>query len=369
MEKIQRKSNIKKVAIIYAGARYFGGVETYILNLFKYIDKEKFELTLISLGEWELTDRLSINNYQLTIFDKRWWDVKNIFKIKKFLKENNFDLIVSQGMVANFYARKISFLSKIPSLVIVHSNWKLDYSGVKKILFWVFDRLLRRYTSKYICVSKYLKACLEDEGIKSSKIEVIYSGVEFKERHLVKSYDKDLVIGSIGRLHKAKNYSELIEAGKILSKKYGTKLKIWGEGPEYDKLQQKINSAPADIAGFALLEGYIENIEDALSQINIYIQPSLSEGFGFTVVEAMLAGLPIVVTPGGALKELVENGKTGIISEDFNHDKLVMAIEKYIKNAELRKKCASASQKFARKNFSMDKWINNIQKNILNLIL
>lgn len=351
--------NKKKIAVLYAGAHHWGGVETYIENLFKYNDKTVIDLTLVSIGEWELTDRLKGLGFRVQIFDKHWWNVLNILRINSQLKANNIDLIVSQGMVANFYARKTSFLSGIPNLVTVHSDWKRDYKGFKKFIFWISDKLLRFATSRYVCVSEFLKKELINEGIRGEKIQVIYNGVTLNQKSKIKSQKNDskIIIGSIGRLHPVKNYGELIKTMKELK---NCELRIYGSGVEEDALNKLIHEL--DLSDRVKLSGQTTDIEKTLSDIDIYVQPSLSEGFGLTVVEAMLAGKPVVVTPGGALPELVENGKNGIVTKRFNHNDIAEAIEKYLDNPELMTKCAIEGRKWAQEKFEIGRWIKETEK-------
>ena len=61
----------KKIAILYSGGRYFGGIEQYLVNLFEHINKDEFDLVLLSLGSWPLTERLKKQSHQVVIFSKQ----------------------------------------------------------------------------------------------------------------------------------------------------------------------------------------------------------------------------------------------------------------------------------------------------------
>ena len=117
----------KKIAILYSGARHFGGVENYLLNLFKSYDQSKAQLVLISLGDWDLTRKLKAEGCEVQIFSAKRINLPTIPKISNYLKTGEFDLLVSQGVVANAYARIVSIISKVPNLVTVHSRMAGDY--------------------------------------------------------------------------------------------------------------------------------------------------------------------------------------------------------------------------------------------------
>lgn len=370
---------MKHIVVIYSGAKHSGGIETYLEQLFANIDKEKLDLRLLSLGNWPLTNQLPATSYQLQILSGKRVRPKTVSEIKKYVLENNIDLIVSQGTVANAYARAASFLSGVPSLVVVHSDLKYDYPrSLVRSIYVLIDRVTRFQTKYYIAVSSYLKEKLVDSGIPSDKVTVIYNGVVDNVipvnagiyldprdptphscgRASKHEDDKVLVIGSIGRLHPVKNYAELILAlPKLQTTNY--QLLIYGEGSERSKLETLISQLKLE--GKVKLFGNIEQAREQLSQLDIYVQPSLSEGFGITVVEAMLAGKPVIVSPFGSLPELVQNDKTGIVMKSANYAEIAAAINDLALNKEKRDRIALAGQKYAQEKFGVDRWIRETE--------
>jgi glycosyltransferase involved in cell wall biosynthesis len=255
-------------------------------------------------------------------------------------------------VVSNAYGRAAALLSARPVLTVIHSEHDFDYPN--KILRWLYaviEKLTRWKTASYITVSEYLKDGLIKNGIKSGKIAVIYNAVTpLPIKKTTKK--KDLVIGSIGRLHPVKNYDALISAMKDLPKE--AKLVIAGEGEERESLEKII--VENSLGDRVELLGYVKDIPGFLSSVDIYVQPSLSEGFGLTVIEAMQAGLAVVVSPGGALPELVEDGKTGIVAKGFSAKELTGALNKVIEDKKLRSELAEAGKKEALNKFKVEEW-------------
>jgi glycosyltransferase involved in cell wall biosynthesis len=352
----------KKIAIVYSGAKHWGGIETYLLSLFENIDSPKIELTLFSLGEWELTRKLRTANYQLRIFPSRRIRLQTIWEMKKVLRENDFDLIVSQGTVANAYARAVAWLSGLPNLVTVHSVRDFDYSNPIILSIYNFiERLTRFPTSRYIAVSKYIKDVLVKSGVAADRIAVILNGV--KDLGLDSSVrtrnDGKLIIGSIGRLHSTKGFHNLILACAKLQT-IDFKLQIAGEGDERYQLEQLIKKL--GLSGRVELLGHVDDVATLLGDWDVYVQPSLSEGFGITVIEAMLAGKPVVVTPVGSLPELVSDGKTGIITAGTSPEAIAAALKLVIDNEELAKRIAVAGRTDVEMRFGIEKWIKETEK-------
>lgn len=347
----------KKVAIVYSGAKHWGGVETYLELLFANADNAKVDLTLLSLGDWPLTSKVKSE-----IFSASRINPMAVLQIAKYLRKNEFDLVVSQGTVANFYARLASMYSGVPSLVVAHSDAYYDYPNpVVRFIYAVIERLTRFSTKYYIAVSEYLKQKLVVSGIPSDKISVVYNGVSLDSKFQIPNsiFNKpQLVIGSIGRLHKVKNYDELIRACAEL-KISNFKLQIAGEGSEHRNLERLISDL--NLSEKVELLGNVENVHELLESWDIYVQPSLSEGFGLTVVEAILAGKPVIVSPRGALLELVKDGETGIVMDGTAKEDIVKAINNLISDPEKAKKLALAGQKSAKEKFGVDKWIKSTE--------
>jgi glycosyltransferase involved in cell wall biosynthesis len=346
--------NIKRVAVLYSGAKHSGGIETYLENLFEYADPERVELTLFSIGDWELTKKLKVKKYNVKSFDGTRINPLTIYKIARSLKDGGYSLLVTQGTVANAYGRSASILCGVPTLTTLHSEKEGDYpNSIVRFIYETSDMVVRWRTKRYIAASEFLKDQAIASGVHPEKIEVVYNGVKAPRSYPKKKENKRIVIGSISRLHPVKNFDALILAMDKLSKD-GCDLKIWGEGEERRALETKIKDL--GLLDNVSLPGYTKDIWGALSEVDIYVQPSLSEGFGISVVEAQLAGLPVVVCPGGALRELVENGRTGIIAKGFTANDIANAIFKYIENPKLAERCSGAGEESAARRFDIKGW-------------
>src|SRR3990167_6407331 len=113
---------MKKIGIVYSGAKYQGGIEVYLKNLFRYYDKKKVEITLISLGNWPLTEKVKKMGCECRIISDGRIRPQTFFDIKNIVKKEDISLVVSQGVVANFYARIGAKLARVPHLTTVHSD-------------------------------------------------------------------------------------------------------------------------------------------------------------------------------------------------------------------------------------------------------
>ena len=346
----------KKIAIFYTGAKHWGGVETYIEKIFQKVDPNKLDLTLVSLGKWELGEKLKQQKYPVIFIHASWYSPLVPSNLAKVLKDGGFDLVTSQGMVANFFARVGSKLSGVPNLVTIHSDYKFDYQGYKQLLFRITFWLTKSFTSKYVVVSRFLLDETVGLGVTKDKIELVYNGVEAIAAQ-PKNTNNQLVFGSLGRLHYKKGYHLLVQAVKILAYP-NIKVYIWGDGEEKDQLTEQIRLA--GLENQVVLKGFTKNIGGSLAEVDYYIQPSLEEGFGITVAEAMYAQKPVIVTPAGSLPELIQDGKTGIIASAVTPESIAVAMKTLIENRDLADKLAVNARKYALANFGIETWIKKL---------
>lgn len=346
----------KKIAIIYSGAKYWGGIETYLSLLFENANKKELDLLLICMGDWPLGAKIKEKGGSVAEVSKKRINYKTIFDIRQILRKEKADLVVSQGMVACLYARLAVKNTGIPNLITVHSYYKYDYPHlVKRLVFFLLDKTFRKKEDKYIAVSNFLKNKLIAENIGEKNISVIYNAVEshgFKEKN---SNNKDnIVIGSIGRLHKVKGFDNLIKAINLINNPKIV-LKIWGEGEERKNLEDLIKRLGLEKKVF--LEGYVEDLAAAYNETDIYVQPSLMEGFGIAAVEAMSFKKPVVVTPVGSLPEIVKHKKTGLISLGTDPEYLAQAINIYVEDKGKAKEIGENAYKDVKDSYSAEEWI------------
>lgn len=345
-----------KIAVLYSGGKSLGGIEKYLIHLFESISDD-FEIELLSMGNWKLTERMKILGYKTKIFSSDRIRFKSIKEIGKYCIDNKIDLIVSQGTVANAYARLISKKYKIKNLVTVHSDAKSEYPNIMiNKTYQSIDKILKKYTTHYIAVSNYIKSILIKSGIPSRDISVIYNGADYPYAH--KRDHKRLIIGSMGRLNQVKGYDILIKAFANLDNKR-LRLKIAGEGEELDNLKQL--SKELKVEDRVEFVGYKSDVFEFLDKIDVYIQSSRCEGFGVSLIEAMSQNIPVVVTPVGSLVEIVTDGQTGFISKDISPKSVAEAIKKATENIELSTKIGENAGKYVNDNFSTKKWINNTE--------
>ena len=207
------------------------------------------------------------------------------FILYKWLKEVNPDLIHSAAGEANFHgiiAAKLAGVKYIVSEEIGFPN----HSVKAKFLF----SFLYRFVNVVVCVSKAVKEYLIRIGeITESKGYVVYN--------------------SVGRLDRVKNQYLLIEAFANL-KDINLKLILVGDGNDRQFLESHISRL--GLKSQIQITGFVSNPEHYLAKADLFVLPSISEGFGIAVIEAMQLGIPCLCT--NLIQIIKPNFKTNLNS-------------------------------------------------------
>lgn len=245
------------------------------------------------------------------------------------------DIVHVHGdIVEIIFAAIISRIYKAPLVATFHA-------GVSSRLWYkiVASKVLR-LPDAIICVSTEIKKQLKIISPFAVNATVIHSGIHYSRFSCREgfSYSGSLDIVSVGRLHPMKGYEYLILAVADESIRNRVRLTIVGDGPERRMLEKLAIKNNVDIN----FSGYCskEEIAKILCKSQLFVSSSVqlkeqTEGTPTVVMEAMAAGLPVIVTDVGGAKALVRDGENGFVIPQANMDMIVDCIKKFLDRSEL----------------------------------
>jgi len=137
------------------------------------------------------------------------------------------------------------------------------------------------------------------------------------------------------------------------------KFVVIGEGQKRAELERLIEKY--DLRNNFFLIGAIPNAYKYLKAFDIFVLPSVKEGFPWTILEAMAAEVPIVATKVAAIPEIMENGKTSLLVDSGKPEQLAGAIERLVNNKDLGRKLAKYAREEVERKYSLQKMINELQ--------
>ena len=174
-----------------------------------------------------------------------------------------------------------------------------------------------------------------------------------------KIFQTETIIGTIANLYPAKGLSALIETAEHFKHNNTLSFFIIGDGPEYHNLKLKIENL--NLQHKVYLLGNIPDAKKYLQAFDIFVLPSLKEGFPWALIEAMTARLPVIATRVGAVPEIIEDRQNGIIVEPGKPEQIAKAITEIINSDYLKKEFAIKAHQTVLFKFTEDKMVANIE--------
>ncbi|UCE22866.1 MAG: glycosyltransferase family 4 protein [Candidatus Aminicenantes bacterium] len=359
-----------------------GSAENTFLTV-KGLDKKKYDVTLMSgpVQDPSQERRIQIEECGIPYIHMPVL-VRNInviadaiafFKIRRFLAKKKFDVVHTHTSKAGLLGRFAARLAGVPVVVHTpHGHVFFGYFGLMKTkIFILLEKLANRMTDRIVALTHREKAdYISYRTCPEEKLTVIPSGIELnKFREYTPSNktklkkeiglpENSFVVGTAGRLVPVKGPEFLINASQtIIPKHPNTCFLFAGDGPLKEDLQKKANEAGGEKNIFFL--GWRDDIEHILSIFDVFCLPSLNEGMGRVLVEAMAHGIPIVASDVGGIPDLVTHGKNGFLVPPKNPEELAKHIQILIEDEAKRKKMGEAGKKMAQK-FSHESMVKNI---------
>jgi len=171
------------------------------------------------------------------------------------------------------------------------------------------------WLSSTIAVSESVrKELLARARLRDDQVKVIHSGVAAPEGEIVPVLDPEHapVVGTAGPLEAAKGLTYFLAAAPAVLRDYpNTQFLIAGAGPEERNLRQQARTL--DVVEHVTFVPNFSDFSTSLSAMDIYVLPSLKQGLGTIMLEAMSRGLPVIATSSGGVYSVVTDGQTGVL--------------------------------------------------------
>lgn len=348
-----------------------GGAERQLIELVKNIDREKFEISVVSLST-EKTDLLSElieNNIEVKLIDQ-WGKIciPTFINLYKFIKLKRPDIVHTYLFTASLYGRIVARLAGVPFVISSERSTEVW----KKKSYIITDYILSKFTNRIIVNAKAIKEMLiKREKIPAKKIQVIYNGLDLnrlisKETNIeeikkkLNIFNGNKIIGIVGRLTKEKDHITFLRAAKIISDYYdNANFLVVGGGDLRGELEGY--ASVLGISNKVIFTGKTNNVAETLRAIDVFVSTSLYEGCSNAILEAMASGLPVVATKVGGNPEIVNDGLTGILVPPRNPDLLAEAVLSLLNNPELRKTMGKNGRERIESDFILSKMVSNTE--------
>lgn len=311
-----------------------GGAEKVLSTLVQNLDKSKYDITVFTVVKTgvytEMVEKNCNIKYALKEYNEYNLLGKLYYKIKmKIIYNININLVY-RWLVKSKYDIEIGFVEGFATKFVAASN----NNKSKKIAWIHIDMIARSYADQYyknlnehtnvyksynyiICVSNDVKRQFENKFKINKNVKVLYNPIDDSVKKYKKEYvlsENNIVFCTVGRLEHQKGYDMLIKAvSKLKESNYIFRLNVIGEGSQRKKLETLIKNYKLE--KYIKLYGFLLNPYEKMSQADVFICSSRSEGFSLVIAEAMILGIPIMTTNCVGPYELIEGGQYGILCE------------------------------------------------------
>ncbi len=382
--KVNAMNHKPKLLYIVTQAQW-GGAQRYVSELANALQGE-FEVTIA-------TGRREQSEFRISNLESRNKELKNlvreinplrdilaIFEIANFLKKEKFDLVHLNSSKAGFIGALANVLAGRPSKVVYTAHGWVYLEPLpwltKKFYLWL-ERLAAGLREATIVLGETEKqVALKYGTARANSLAVIPQGLDFSKLQFLPREEaraalgletNAFILGTIANNYPTKGLKYFDEALQKIKFQI-PQLRQGFDGQASSKFQAAIigESFGSKFDNLLML-GHKDEAYQYLKAFDIFVLPSVKEGFPFVLLEALAAGLPIVATAVGAIPEIVANNKSGLLVPPADSEALAEAIQKLLVNENLRQQLGAGALERS-KNFDFQNTLEKT-KSLYSLIL
>ena len=344
----------------------FGGISSYTVSLARQL-KDMGDCPIVASSGGDLVSLLEkdkIKHFYVPLNTKSELNPKiwvAVFRLISLIKQEGIDIIHAQTRVSQITAVLVSKLTGVPFVSTCHGFFKQNLGR----------RIIPGWGKAVIAISEAVREHLaNDFGVSKKKICLIHNGVEVEKfkmdkplqqikdfKHKAHIDNTSSVIGIIARLSSVKGHCFLLKAASIIVQS-NTRVKflIIGDGPEKKHLLQLVKKL--NIEKYVIFLKPVMDTSIALRTFDIFVMPSVQEGLGIAILEAMASGLPVIASNVGGIYTLIKDGSNGFLLPPENASAISEAICKLLKEPDLARRMGKEGQRIAQDKFSLVEMAN-----------
>lgn len=302
----------------------------------------------------------------ISIPDRGIRDWRVFRRMLDICRSENVSIWHGHDYKSNFIGLMLRRFHPMQLITTVH-GW-VKFTKKTPLYYWIDKRCLRKY-DRVLCVSDDLyDACL-DSGVSPKKCQVVYNGIDTLQNRRTLPADgaktqlgfpaDRFTIGAVGRLSAEKGFDVLIHSvGRLIAAGHNLQLLIAGEGDDRPRLEALIQSQ-SDPGRFQLL-GHRNDIPELFQAMDAFALSSLREGLPNVLLEAMAFEVPVVATRIAGVPRVVQDGENGLLVEPGQQDALTAALQRLLREPELRPRFAREGRQTIEQNFSFERRMQHV---------
>jgi glycosyltransferase involved in cell wall biosynthesis len=351
------------------------GSENHLLSLASHLDRRRYRLIFCLLVEREpdlsaYVAALASVGVEVAQFPIRAdVDPHLLWRLARFLRACRPDVVHTHLIHGDLYGTLAARLAGVPAMVSTKHN---DNAFRRRGFYARLDRALARWQDRIITISHHLKRfCIEVEGLPPEKIVPIHYGLDADAFLRPRQSGKDVrqefgipsdapLVGVVGRLTEQKGHRYLFQAfARVLEALPSAHLLVVGDGELRPALERQV--AAAGLGQRVTFAGWRRDVARVMAALDVLAMPSLWEGFGLVLLEAMAASRPIVASRVSAIPEIVTHGETGLLVPPKDVAALARALLNFLRDPARAKEMGRRGRERLAQQFTVDRMVEQIQ--------
>lgn len=348
-----------------------GGTEGQLRDLASRFDRRRFNVLVCVLkGEGPVARAMRERGIRVVALDGHGaWDIRVLFRLFRLIRRERPEVLHAFLGFANLAASLVGRLLGVPVII-----WSYrDVEVWKTKVHWLVERAAIRWADAITCCSDAVRQfVLAHVNGQASKFLTIHNGVDLESfsrsraasRAELKLREGGFVIGTVSRLDEPKKgLTVMLRALADLAGRDGIPPWQWalvGDGPARDRLRSI--AAESGLAGQVMFAGLRDDVASVLPVMDIFVCPSLYEGFGIAIVEAMAAGRPVIASDVGGIPEIVVHGDTGLLVPPGDAAALADAIATLLTRPDQARAMGARGLARVRERFSIEQAVQQHQQ-------
>lgn len=354
-----------------AGSAGYGGGERYLELLFDGLDRSRFAPLLICPEPGSFVEKMAAKGIPTNVVHLApLFNPLALIRLAQVLRREKVTILQTHGARANVYGRLAAWLAGVPCVVATIHNSIRDYqiSPIKRWLYGAMLRITLPLTDRIICVSDALKRdILADCPNAAPLTTAVWNGIDpvlFTRSGNRDRIRKEWCVGhgpallTVARLAEEKGHKFLIEALPGLLGEWPSLVCLFvGEGACRESLRDLARRKGVEQS--CRFVGSKDDVIDWYAAADVMVLPSLSEGFPFAVLEALVMSCPVVATAVNGVPEIIAEGKTGLLVPPRDTRALEVAIRSLLRDPVWATHMAQRGQKEVLARFTVGKMVQD----------
>ena len=348
--------------LLVSGADVYGGCEEHIRTLAKYLDKKTFAISA-AVSCRRLADELaSVGIRAFSGVIKGKYDIQAILRLKRIIEEEGPDIVHTHDRRADLMGGIAARLRGVKAVSTIHAKMNITEKGERSrgISSLVYRTVVRDGFAKIITLSEAVRQnVIREIHCRSGYVIGIRSGLDL-ERLNFKRDGKDVkrrlglranmkIVGLVARLEKGvvehKGVRYFMEGASLVLRKFKNAVFLIVGVDEKSEGILKEMARRAGVEMHVRFVRYTRAVLEVMTALDVLVLPSLFEGIPFVLMEGMGLGIPVVATRVDGIKELIEDGKSGLLVSPKNSEELSIAILKLLNDKALPLRLSAAGRK------------------------